>query len=92
MLIKKKTTGKSSRPSERSHENKDNKIVLNNFGATTHRHCYYSIPLLKRNPKFTITPGTLMQQLLQQTDLNLIIFPKAKRPGINLTALLMSPS
>lgn len=32
---------------------KTNEIVLNNVGATNRRHCYYNIPLLKFNPKFT---------------------------------------
>ena len=92
-FIKKKTTEKNPAALQKEvMKYKDNKIVLNNAGATTHRHCYYNIPLPKCNPKSKITSGTLVQQLLHQTDPSLTIFPKAKRPGINLTALLMLPS
>lgn len=86
MFVKEKTTEKNPAVLQKEvMKYKDNKIVLNNAGATTHRHCYYNIPLPKCNPKFT-------QQLLHQTDTSLIILPKTKRPGINLTALLMLPS
>ena len=85
-FIKEKTTEKNPAALQKEvMKTKTNKIVLNNVGATTHRHCYYSIPLPKCNPKFK-------QQLLHQTDTSLTIFPKTKRPGINLTALLMLPS